>query len=58
MRLHDLLATSRAEALDPFDPFEVRGESDIEVTTIVHDHHDAAPGALFCCIPGDRVNAT
>jgi UDP-N-acetylmuramoyl-L-alanyl-D-glutamate--2,6-diaminopimelate ligase len=51
--LHDLLAASRAEALDTF---EVRGESDIDVTTIVHEHHDAAPGALFCCIPGERVD--
>jgi UDP-N-acetylmuramoyl-L-alanyl-D-glutamate--2,6-diaminopimelate ligase len=51
--LHDLLAASRAEALDPF---EVRGESDINVTAIVHDHRDAAPGALFCCIPGERVD--
>jgi UDP-N-acetylmuramoyl-L-alanyl-D-glutamate--2,6-diaminopimelate ligase len=53
VRLHDLLAASRAEALDTF---EVRGESDTDVTTIVHDHRDAAPGALFCCIPGEHVD--
>jgi UDP-N-acetylmuramoyl-L-alanyl-D-glutamate--2,6-diaminopimelate ligase len=51
--LHDLLAV--------FDSFEVRGESDpavseVDVSAIVHDDREVNPGALFCCIPGERVD--
>ena len=33
---------------------EVRGETDIDIASIVHDSREAAPGAMFCCIPGAR----
>jgi UDP-N-acetylmuramoyl-L-alanyl-D-glutamate--2,6-diaminopimelate ligase len=53
VRLHDLLAV--------FDSFEVRGESDpavsnVDVSSIVHDHRDVNAGALFCCIRGEHVD--
>jgi UDP-N-acetylmuramoyl-L-alanyl-D-glutamate--2,6-diaminopimelate ligase len=60
--LHDLLADN----LDPkrFDDewqardhvLEVRGDTTIEIRSIVHDSRDAGPGALFCCIPGARTD--
>jgi UDP-N-acetylmuramoyl-L-alanyl-D-glutamate--2,6-diaminopimelate ligase len=31
---------------------EVRGETEIDLRSVVHDSRDVAPGALFCCIPG------
>ena len=33
---------------------EVRGDTGIDVGSIVHDSREVAPGALFCCIPGAR----
>jgi UDP-N-acetylmuramoyl-L-alanyl-D-glutamate--2,6-diaminopimelate ligase len=48
VRLHDLLAG--------FDSIEVRGESDVDIRAIEHDHRLVEPGALFCCIPGVHVD--
>jgi UDP-N-acetylmuramoyl-L-alanyl-D-glutamate--2,6-diaminopimelate ligase len=48
VRLHDLVAG--------LDAFELRGESDVDVRTIVHDHRDAREGAMFCCIRGANVD--
>ena len=48
MRLHELLAG--------LDVVEVRGESRVDVQSVVHDSRDVAPGALFCCIPGANVD--
>ncbi len=48
MLLHDLL-----DDLELHDHLvEVRGDTDIDVDSIVHDSREVAPGALFCCIPG------
>lgn len=44
MRLHDLLGG--------IDVLELRGRPDVDVTAVVHDSRNSAPGALFCCIPG------
>lgn len=44
MRLHDLLGG--------IDVWELRGRPDVDVTAVVHDSRDSAPGALFCCIRG------
>ena len=44
MRLHDLL--------DAVDLLELTGDSQVEVSDIVHDSRRATRGALFCCIPG------
>ncbi len=48
MLLHDLLADN--EARDHL--LEVRGDTAIDIDSIVHDSREAGPGALFCCIPG------
>ena len=50
MLLHALL--DDLELRDHF--LEVRGETDIDIASIVHDSREVAPGALFCCIPGVR----
>jgi UDP-N-acetylmuramoyl-L-alanyl-D-glutamate--2,6-diaminopimelate ligase len=50
--LHDLL--DDLELRDHL--LEVRGETDPDLGTIVHDSRDVAPGALFCCIPGARTD--
>ena len=52
MRL-DALVSGVAEAeLDP-----VGGAAGaVEVTAVVHDTRAVAPGALFCCVPGARVD--
>jgi UDP-N-acetylmuramoyl-L-alanyl-D-glutamate--2,6-diaminopimelate ligase len=50
--LHDLLADF--ELRDHL--LEVRGDTTIDVGSIVHDSRDAGPGALFCCIPGARTD--
>jgi UDP-N-acetylmuramoyl-L-alanyl-D-glutamate--2,6-diaminopimelate ligase len=48
--LHDLL-----DDLELHDRvFEVRGETDIHLGSIVHDSREVTPGALFCCIPGAK----
>lgn len=44
MRLLDLLG---GLAVD-----EVRGDAEVEVTSVTHDSRLVSPGALFCCIPG------
>ncbi|HEY3722007.1 MAG TPA: UDP-N-acetylmuramoyl-L-alanyl-D-glutamate--2,6-diaminopimelate ligase [Acidimicrobiia bacterium] len=44
MRLHDLLGA--------VDVLELTGNSQVEVSDIVHDSRRAARGALFCCIRG------
>jgi len=48
--LHALL--DDLESRDDF--LEVRGETDIDIASVVHDSREVAPGALFCCIPGAR----
>jgi len=48
--LHDLL--DDVELRDHLR--EVRGDTRIDLGSIVHDSRQAAPGALFCCIPGAR----
>jgi UDP-N-acetylmuramoyl-L-alanyl-D-glutamate--2,6-diaminopimelate ligase len=48
LRLHDLLAG--------FDAIEVRGESDVDISSIEHDHRVVEPGALFCCIRGEHAD--
>jgi UDP-N-acetylmuramoyl-L-alanyl-D-glutamate--2,6-diaminopimelate ligase len=48
--LHDLLADF--ELRDHV--LELRGDTEIDVGSIVHDSREATPGALFCCIPGAR----
>jgi UDP-N-acetylmuramyl pentapeptide synthase len=57
--LHDLL--DDPELRDHL--LEVRGETDPhlgspdpDLSSIVHDSRDVAPGALFCCIPGARTD--
>lgn len=50
MRLHDLLA-----GLAGSDG-EVRGESGVEVSSVVHDSREARPGTLFCCIRGSHAD--
>ncbi len=51
MRLDALLAETRAlVVLEPADAGEV------DVTSVVHDTGAIAPGALFCCVPGARVD--
>ncbi len=46
VRLHDLL--------DAVDVLELTGDSQVEVSDIVHDSRRATRGALFCCIPRRR----
>ncbi len=48
MLLHDLL--DDPELRDHV--VEVRGDTDIDLGSIVHDSRQVTPGALFCCIPG------
>jgi UDP-N-acetylmuramoyl-L-alanyl-D-glutamate--2,6-diaminopimelate ligase len=50
--LHDLL--DDLELRDHL--LEVRGETGVDLGSIVHDSREATPGALFCCIPGDRTD--
>jgi UDP-N-acetylmuramoyl-L-alanyl-D-glutamate--2,6-diaminopimelate ligase len=50
--LHDLL--DDVELRDHL--LEVRGETGIDVGSIVHDSREVAPGALFCCIPGAHTD--
>jgi UDP-N-acetylmuramoyl-L-alanyl-D-glutamate--2,6-diaminopimelate ligase len=50
--LHDLL--DDLELRDHL--LEVRGETGVELGSIVHDSREATPGALFCCIPGERTD--
>ena len=40
------------EVLADVDVEQWSGDPRVEVTTIVHDSHDAATGACFACIPG------
>ena len=50
MLLHDLL--DGVEVREHL--LEVRGETEIDLRSVVHDSRDVTPGALFCCIPGAR----
>jgi UDP-N-acetylmuramoyl-L-alanyl-D-glutamate--2,6-diaminopimelate ligase len=50
--LHDLL--DDLELRDHL--LEVRGETGVDLGSIVHDSREATPGALFCCIPGERTD--
>ena len=53
MLLHDLLAGNLDDDWETRDHvLEVRGDTAIDITAIVHDSREAGPGALFCCIPG------
>jgi UDP-N-acetylmuramoyl-L-alanyl-D-glutamate--2,6-diaminopimelate ligase len=56
VRLADLLAAVedhpvRLEADGPG-----AGGGTTEITSVVHDTRTVAPGALFCCVPGSRVD--
>jgi UDP-N-acetylmuramoyl-L-alanyl-D-glutamate--2,6-diaminopimelate ligase len=51
MRLDALLAETRALVL-----LEPAGAVDVEVTSVVHDTRQVAPGALFCCVPGAQTD--
>ena len=54
MRLHDLLAGlagSEGAGLP-----EMRGEADVEVSSVVHDSREVRAGSLFCCIRGSIVD--
>lgn len=45
------------ELLDALElPAEVRGPSAVDLTSITHDSAGVVPGAIFCCIPGDRYD--
>ena len=50
MLLHDLL--DDVEVREHL--LEVRGDTEIDLRSVVHDSRDVTPGALFCCIPGAR----
>src|SRR5205809_352892 len=38
------------------EPLQVIGRTDIEVRDLAYDARMAAPGALFFCVPGTRVD--
>ncbi len=40
--------------LDEIDVVHVSGDPDIEVGSVEHDSRRVRPGALFCCLPGQR----
>ncbi|MGH9186335.1 MAG: UDP-N-acetylmuramoyl-L-alanyl-D-glutamate--2,6-diaminopimelate ligase [Acidimicrobiales bacterium] len=45
------------QLLDGIDPQAVAGDvTGIDVTAITHDSRDVGPGALFCCVPGERFD--
>ncbi len=48
MRLADLAAELEVVTLE--------GDLDVDVTSLTHDSRRAAPGALFCCVPGRRAD--
>jgi UDP-N-acetylmuramoyl-L-alanyl-D-glutamate--2,6-diaminopimelate ligase len=48
--LHDLL--DDVEVREHL--LQIRGETEIDLSSVVHDSRDVTPGALFCCIPGAR----
>jgi UDP-N-acetylmuramoyl-L-alanyl-D-glutamate--2,6-diaminopimelate ligase len=52
VRLHDLLA-GLAESDGSAAP-DLRGEQDVEISSVVHDSREASAGTLFCCIRGAR----
>jgi UDP-N-acetylmuramoyl-L-alanyl-D-glutamate--2,6-diaminopimelate ligase len=52
VRLHDLLA-GLAESDGGAAP-DLRGEHDVEISSVVHDSREASAGTLFCCIRGAR----
>jgi UDP-N-acetylmuramoyl-L-alanyl-D-glutamate--2,6-diaminopimelate ligase len=38
------------------DVLAVEGDAAVEVTAVTHDSRAVVPGALFCCVPGDRAD--
>jgi UDP-N-acetylmuramoyl-L-alanyl-D-glutamate--2,6-diaminopimelate ligase len=54
VRLHDLLAGLAGS--DGAGLPEVRGEPDVEVSSVVHDSREARAGSLFCCIRGSTAD--
>jgi UDP-N-acetylmuramoyl-L-alanyl-D-glutamate--2,6-diaminopimelate ligase len=38
------------------DVLAVEGDAAVEVTAVTHDSRAVVPGALFCCVPGERVD--
>jgi UDP-N-acetylmuramoyl-L-alanyl-D-glutamate--2,6-diaminopimelate ligase len=51
VRLDALLDETRALVV-----LEPAGTGGVEVTSVVHDTRQVSPGALFCCVPGERVD--
>jgi UDP-N-acetylmuramoyl-L-alanyl-D-glutamate--2,6-diaminopimelate ligase len=54
VRLHDLLAG--AAGSDGAALPELRGEPGVEISSVVHDSHQAGAGSLFCCIRGANAD--
>jgi UDP-N-acetylmuramoyl-L-alanyl-D-glutamate--2,6-diaminopimelate ligase len=44
------------DVVSSLDASELRGDATVGVTDVVSRSDDVAPGALFCCVPGDRVD--
>ncbi len=42
--------------LEDVDVLELVGDRGVEVTSVTHESHRVAPGALFACIPGARTD--
>jgi UDP-N-acetylmuramoyl-L-alanyl-D-glutamate--2,6-diaminopimelate ligase len=38
------------------DVLDVEGDAAVEITAVTHDSRDVVPGALFCCVPGERAD--
>jgi len=47
--LHDLL-----DPVETDQTVEARGGLDVDIRSVEHDSRAVTPGALFCCIPGER----
>ncbi|MDP1819291.1 MAG: UDP-N-acetylmuramoyl-L-alanyl-D-glutamate--2,6-diaminopimelate ligase [Acidimicrobiales bacterium] len=52
MRLDALLAEIEDVELEP----QAHDDADVEITSVAHDTRALRPGALFCCVPGARVD--
>jgi UDP-N-acetylmuramoyl-L-alanyl-D-glutamate--2,6-diaminopimelate ligase len=50
VRLRGLIAAA------PVDAHLAGGDTDPELTAVVHDTRDVIPGSLFCCVRGARVD--
>ena len=44
------------ELLEGVDVLERKGNAAVDVHSITHESGAVAPGALFCCVPGDHVD--